>query len=63
MSAPQARAHLLVAAGAAPRIELLETIRGAQLLYGQWVAVQGQPRQRRAALQDLRRDPSQPEDV
>ena len=37
--------YLLVATCTAPGVELLETISSAQLLYGQGVAMQRQPRQ------------------
>ena len=37
--------HLLVSTGTAPGIELMEALRRPQLLYREWVAVQGQPGQ------------------
>ena len=42
---PLMKPHLLVSTGTAPCVELLEALRGPQLLNREWVAVQGQPGQ------------------
>lgn len=42
---PLMKPHLLVSTGTAPCVELLEALRGPQLLNREWVAMQGQPGQ------------------